>query len=162
MSSHIELELPWSEAEAMKASKLYYDYDMRHSAKRYIGWLFVAMVQFGIVGALKHDAYGLLFISTFLVAYWYYGRWFLRKGMIRRFYKQHHQDNTHLTMQISQEGVSVNGTLIGWDEVLKVLHLEEGYLLQTEQGTLFIENRYFTNSRDKVLFETWAKEKEKL
>ncbi len=162
MSKKIHFELPWSEALALKASKLYYDYDMRHSAKRYIGWLFVGLVQFGIVGALKHNSYGLLFVSTFLVVYWYYGRWYLRKGMIKRFYRQHHSDSERLEVVVDTTGISVNGAQITWQEVLKVLVLEEGFVVQTQKGTLFFEKEYFDNSSDRAAFKSLAKKEEKL
>ena len=162
MSKKIVFELPWSEALALKASKLYYDYDMRHSAKRYIGWLFVALVQFGIVGALKHDSYALLYLSTFLVVYWYYGRWYLRKGMIKRFYRQHHNESEHLEVVVDAIGISINGAQIRWEEVLKVLVLEEGFVVQTQKGTLFFENSYFRKGNDKTTFKSLAKKEEKL
>ncbi len=162
MSEKIVFELPWSEALALKASKLYYDYDMRHSAKRYIGWLFVGLVQFGIVGALKHDSYGLLFTSTFLVVYWYYGRWYLRKGMIKRFYRQHHSDAEHLQVEVDESGISVNGEQITWQEVLKVLVFDEGFVVQTQKGTLFFEKEYFANSSERAAFKALAKKEEKL
>ena len=162
MSKKIVFELPWSEALALKASKLYYDYDMRHSAKRYIGWLFVALVQFGIVGALKHDSYALLYLSTFLVVYWYYGRWYLRRGMIKRFYRQHHSNSERLEVVVDTTGISINGAQIAWQEVLKVLVLEEGFVVQTQQGTLFFEKEYFTSSSDRVAFKSLAKKEEKL
>jgi len=50
MSKVVEINFNWSQELALKASKLYYDYDMKNSNKRYIGWFFVALVQFGIVG----------------------------------------------------------------------------------------------------------------
>jgi hypothetical protein len=61
MSKKIEIAFKWDKDSALQASKLYYDYDMKNSSKRYIGWFFVALVQFGIVGALKHDVFGLLY-----------------------------------------------------------------------------------------------------
>ena len=161
MSEKIVFELPWSEALALKASKLYYDYDMRHSAKRYIGWLFVGLVQFGIVGALKHDSYGLLFTSTFLVVYWYYGRWYLRKGMIKRFYK-HHSESERLEVVVDAMGISINGAQITWQDVLKVLTLEEGFVVQTQKGTLFFEKEHFASSSDRASFKSLAKKEEKL
>jgi len=162
MSKSIELELAWSKEEALKGSKLYYDYDMRNSAKRYIGWAFVGLVQFGIVGALKHDSFGLLYLSTFLVLYWYYGRWYLRKNMIERFYEKSNTQDTKLQLKISKNGVQINDALISWDLVLKVIDMEEGFLINTATNSLFLEKSSFQKPQDITFFKALLKEEEKL
>ncbi len=162
MSKSIELELVWGKEEALKGSKLYYDYDMRHSAKRYIGWAFVGLVQFGIVGALKHDSFGLLYISTFLVLYWYYGRWYLRKMMIERFYKKSNSKDTTLKLSISKEGLQIKEERISWDAVVKVIETEEGFLLNTTENILFLEKSFFQKPEDISYFKSLLKEKKKL
>jgi len=162
MSSKVTFELLWSEESAIRASKLYYDYDMKNSAKRYIGWLFVALVQFGIVGALKHNSYGILFVATFLVAYWYYGRWYLRAGMIKRFYKKHHSEDELLKIEIDAKKIALNTQVIPWEEVERVIELEEGFILQTLTNTLFFENTLFKKGSDKMEFRRFASEAQKL
>jgi len=162
MSKPIEVSFTWNKELALKTSKLYYDYDMRHSNKRYVGWFFVALVQFGIVGALKHNSYGLLYLSTFLVAYWYYGRWFLRKRMLARYYDKNNAQNIEIHFDIDGNGLHGKEKNISWDEVLKVIELEEGVLVQAKENALFFANTAFRNVDDKIRFIKMAKEKGKL
>ena len=82
MSKQVEASFVWSESVALRSSELFYKYEFRHSYRRYLGWLFIAMAQFGVVGALKHDAYGMLIVSSFLLLYWYGVRWQLRKRLV--------------------------------------------------------------------------------
>ena len=162
MSKPIEVSFEWNKELALKTSKLYYDYDMRHSNKRYVGWFFVALVQFGIVGALKHDSYGLLYLSTFLVGYWYYGRWFLRKQMLERYYDRNNPQNLQIEFSIDESGLHGKGKNISWDEILKVIALEEGVLVQAQENALFFANAAFKKEGDKSRFLKMAKAKGKI
>jgi uncharacterized membrane protein YobD (UPF0266 family) len=139
----IEISLEWNKENALKSSKMFYEYDMRNSGKRYIGWLFVGLTQFAIVGALKHDAYGLLVISTFLVSYWYYLRRYLRFKMLERFYAT--LEPTVLKFILKEDGLYNGENLIKWDEIFRVISLEDGVLLHTNTNTLFFEKKAFKN-----------------
>ena len=145
----VEIRFVWSKELAVKASKLYYDWDMRNSSKRYIGWLFIALVQFAIVGALKHHAFGLLYLSTFLVIYWYYIRWYIRKRMIVKYYDGSQIDNKEVVFTLRGEGLYYGNDLIDWDHIFKVVKFEGGILLQTLHHTLFFEKSAF-NSYDEM------------
>jgi len=161
MSKNIEIKFRWSKDLAIKASKLYYDWDMKASSKRYIGWLFIAMMQFGVVGALKHDAFGLLFISTFLVIYWYYIRWFVRKRMIVKFYEKSGLDDTDVVFVLQDDGLHYDDTLIGWDDISTVVKFDDGILIQTTDYTLFFQRDAFSSYKDMTRFLDVMKTKEK-
>ena len=162
MSKPIEVNFKWNKELALTTSKLYYDYDMRHSNKRYLGWFFVALVQFGIVGALKHDSYGLLYLSTFLVLYWYYGRWYLRKRMLLRFYDKNVPKNVDVHFSIDAEGLHGNNEVILWDDIIKIIQLEEGVLVQSTESALFFDKSAFKNAQERRRFIKMATEKGKI
>ena len=144
MFKPIEVNLKWTKELAIKASKLYYDYDMRNSSKRYIGWLFIALTQFGIVGAMKHDSFGLLYLSTFLVLYWYYGRWYLRRNMIVRFYNSaSYLNDKDLLFILEEDGLHFDDKVIGWNDIYKAIKVDNGVLLQTSFSTMFFEKTSF-------------------
>jgi len=143
MSKPVEIRFIWSKEAAVKASKLYYDWDMKHSSKRYIGWLFIALVQFAIVGALKHHVFGLLYLSTFLVIYWYYIRWYIRKRMIVRYYERSQTEKREVLFTLTDEGLSYEDVLIDWDHIFKAVKFDDGILLQTLKHTLFFEKDAF-------------------
>ena len=162
MSKAITIHFIWSKELALKASKLYYDYDMKHSSKRYIGWFFVALTQFGIVGALKHNSFGLLYLSTFLVLYWYYGRWYIRQRMIQKFYDKNGEDAKEIVFKLDEEGLHIENNLTPWEDIVKVIKFDDGFLIQTRNATLFFENDFFQSSDDRVTFMSLAKEKGKV
>jgi len=162
MSKPIKVSFEWNKELALKTSKLYYDYDMRHSNKRYMGWFFVGLVQFGIVGALKHDSYGILFISTFFVTYWYYGRWYFRRRMLQKFYAKNMPKNLKVIFTIDDEGLHSQEKLIHWDGIIKVIELEEGVFIQNSDNAYYFENSAFKPRKDKIALLSIAKEKEKI
>jgi len=161
MFKEIKISFTWDKESAIKASKLYYDWDMRNSSKRYIGWLFIALTQFAIVGALKHNAYGLLYISTFLVVYWYYGRWYLRQQMIQRFYKKSNIDNTKVTLFLKNDGLHYNDSIIEFDNIKKVLEIDEAIIVQTDSMPLFLTKDAFVNYESLHQFLNIMREKGK-
>ena len=161
MFKEIKISFTWDKELAIKASKLYYDWDMRNSSKRYIGWLFIALTQFAIVGALKHNAYGLLYISTFLVVYWYYGRWYLRQQMIQRFYKKSNIDNTKVTLFLKNDGLHYNDSIIEFDNIKKVLEIDEAIIVQTDSMPLFLTKDAFVNYESLHQFLNIMREKGK-
>jgi len=158
----VSISYVWSKDIALKASKLYYDYDMKNSSKRYIGWFFVALTQFAIVGALKHDVFGLLYVSTFLVFYWYYGRWYLRKRMMEKFYEKNGVEGKKIEFLLDKDGLHFEDQLVDWDHIEKVIKFDDGILIQTDNSTLFFQNDFFASSADRVTFMELAKEKGKV
>ncbi len=162
MFKPIEIKFTWSKELAIKASKLYYDYDMRNSRKRYVGWLFVAFVQFGIVGALKHNSYGMLYLSTFLVAYWYYIRWYMRKSMIVKFYNNSNIDNNEVTFTLKDDGLHHDDKIIDFENISKVIQFDDGVLLQTTSNTLFFEKTAFNSVKEMKKFISIMKERGKI
>ena len=148
MSKSIQITLDWNEEEALKASKLFYDYDMRHSLKRYIGWFFIALMQFGIVAALKYNAYGLLVISSFLVLYWYYGRWYLRSRLIRKYYRKKGLQNSTLHIRCDKEGIFIENIPIRWEDIYAVIDTKSALLLNTQKEPLYIPYSAFDDMDD--------------
>ena len=160
---NVEIKFTWSKDLAIKASKLYYDYDMKNSSKKYIGWLFIALMQFGVVGALKHDSFGLLSVSTFLVIYWYYIRWFLRKRIIINFYEKSGLDDNDVIFTLENDGLHYdNSTIIDWDHIYKVVKFDDGILVQTIDSTLFFQREAFNSYEDVQRFVKIMKNKGKI
>jgi len=162
MSKEIEIRFQWSKDLAVKASKLYYDYDMKASSKRYIGWFFVALTQFGIVGALKHDSFGILFISTFLVIYWYYIRWYVRKSMIEKYYEKSNLDKKDVLFLLKDDGLHYDDIIIEWSDIEKVIPFDDGILMHTSQNTLFFQKDAFQSYDDMQEFLNIMREKGKV
>ena len=162
MSKNIEISFRWTKELAIEASQKFYEYDMRHSNKRYLGWFFVGVTQFAIVGALKHDSYGLLYASTFLVAYWYYGRWYLRKSMLEKFYNKQDIDAKEAHFVLKEDGLYSEDLLIPWENIFRVIKLEDGILVQVQNNTLFFKRDAFKSYEDQQKFLEIMKTKGKI
>jgi hypothetical protein len=162
MSKEIKIEFTWTKELAIEASQKFYEYDMRHSNKRYLGWFFVGLTQFAIVGALKHDSYGLLYLSTFLVGYWYYGRWYLRKSMLEKFYNKREIQAKKTYFKLKEDGLYNENTLIPWDEIFKIIKLDDGILVQIQNNTLFFKREFFSSYEDMQSFLATMKKQGKL
>jgi len=162
MSDIIDIKFTWSKDLAIKASKLYYDWDMKTSSKRYIGWFFIAMMQFGVVGALKYDSFGILFVSTFLVIYWYYIRWFVRKQMIVKFYDKSGLDAKDVVFSLRDDGLFYGDVVINWDNIQKVIRFDDGILVQTKDSTLFFQKEAFVCYDDMQKFIDIMKKRDKI
>ena len=158
MSKNIEIEYLWTKELFLQASRATYEFELRHSPKRFLGWFFIIMTQFGVVGALKKDAYGLLLVSSVLVVYWYFFRWRIRKLLISKTYNNSTAKETQFSMQAKKDGLSVNGTLLRWKEITEAVSLKEGFLLYYGDTFLYIPKSAFKSVEQKDLFSHLAKD----
>ncbi len=141
MFKPINLRYTWDKESFIDASKVAYDYELIHSPKRFLGWLFIAMTQFGVVAAMKKGSIGLLLISTILVVYWYFFRWKIRKKLIEKSFdtKQEYHIN------IDKNKITINENYINWDSILEVVSLEKGFLVFYENSSMFFPKNAFEN-----------------
>jgi len=154
MSKTIEAKFVWSEAVALLSSELFYKYEFRHSYRRYIGWLFIAMAQFGVVGALKHDAYGMLVVSSFLLIYWYAIRWQLRKRLALKLFSGSPQANQEIMTSFDTEGLETDGEKVLWTKVVKVVEKGAGFLFYTQEQPSFFPKEAFSSSDERDALRT--------
>ena len=148
MSNTVTLQVEWNTKRAVQASKALYDYEMKHSLKRYVGWIFIAFMQFGIVALYKHQNPTLLLVSSFLVAYWYYGRWYLRRYFIEKYYKKRNLQNTVIMISCSDEGLQVGSKKLSWEGILNAVDTNNALLLQTSEDILYIPYDAFKELED--------------
>ena len=161
ISKEIEVKYKWDEDSFLEASKIGYEYTLKNSYKRYLGWLFIIIAQFGVVAALKKGAFGLLLISTILIIYWYFLRWPIRAFFIKREFKKSNLENKEFKVKISKDYIEINGIKIKWSDIKSVISLKRGYLLELNRELLFLPKSAFTNKEAKEYFIDLAKEKSK-
>ncbi len=155
----MQIELKWDEKRFLEGAKLAYDYDMRQTWRRYVGWLFIAMTQFGVVGAIRHGSVGLLLISTLLVLYWYFLRWPLRKRVLRRFFKRSAVAGKRLRLMLEEKGLCVDDQCIPWDRFTRVIATETGYLLDMGDGFFYLPRSIFASAKMRNDFVATLKER---
>ena len=147
----------WNIQNFTKATKALYDFNLKHSPKRFLGWLFIALTQFGVVGALKKDVYGLLIVSTILVIYWYALRWPMRKIMLKRNFKN--SQEKMFEIKANNEVLQLNEIKIDWSEIVEAISLKDGFVLYYGESYLFIPKDSFSSPDEKDNFSHLLKDK---
>ena len=158
MSKKIILEYRWDKETFLQASKAIYDFHMKHSPKRFLGWFFIALTQFGVVGALKKDVYGLLIVSTLLVVYWYALRWPLRKVMLLRSFDSSEIKDHLFHIKIDDRGVNIDEATLLWNDIQELIALCDGFLLYQGDAFLFFPKSAFHSQKDRETFISYVKE----
>lgn len=159
MSEPLTLEVTWDEATFLEGAKTAYDYDMRHTWRRYMGWFFIALTQFGVVAAVRHGSVGLLLVSTLLVLYWYGLRWPLRKRMLKRFFARMPDAGKRLRLDVGEEGICVDDRCVEWNRIGRAILSDSGYLLEMGDAFLYIPRRSFRNAESRNEFVGTLKQK---
>ena len=149
MSKEISISFLWDKKTYINASKVAYDYELKKSNRKYIGWFFIALTQFGVVAAMKKGSIGLLLVSTFLVLYWYLFRWKMRKKVIERTFDKLSNANQTYHLKISKDTLSINQKALEWSDITKVLVLDEGVFIYLQEDALFIPNNAFKEIEEK-------------
>ena len=155
--SSINFNYKWDKPTYMQAAKVAYNYEFKNSKKRYIGFFFIALTQFGVVAILKKGAPGLLFVSSFLVLYWYLLRWKLREASIKKAFDKLPTANMQYSVDANNYGININSQIIQWQDILKVVSLSEGALIYTKDNFFFFPANAFKNLEDKNSFSKLAK-----
>ena len=155
--SSINFNYKWDKPTYMQAAKVAYNYEFKNSKKRYIGFFFIALTQFGVVAILKKGAPGLLFVSSFLVLYWYLLRWKLREASIKKSFDKSPTANMQYSVDANNYGININSQIIQWQDILKVVSLSEGALIYTKDNFFFFPANAFKNLEDKNSFSKLAK-----
>ena len=153
----ININYIWNKEVFISASEATYNFELKHSPKRFLGWFFIALVQFGVVGALKKDAYGLLLIATVLVIYWYALRWPMRRFMIAKTYEASSNKNHNFKIVADKEALHVDERKISWSEISEIISLQNAFLLYYGTSFLFIPKSAFVCDDEKDRFSHLAK-----
>jgi len=146
----VTIKIPWSKSLFLEGAKVIYDYDMRHSWRRYFGWFLIALSQFGVVMAMKGGAIGLLLLSTILIIYWYSLRWSFRKRLLERFFDKEERE-AKLNISLSKEGVAIDKKILPWESFKRAIITDNSYLLEINSNRfLYLPYRFFSD-KDRAL-----------
>jgi len=160
--SPIEIAYVWDRKNFEKAFANAYTHQYKNSARRYIGWLFVAMAQFGVVAVLKGGTVGLLMLSTLLILYWYgLKKWFVRRRALRAF-ENSALKGKRITLRITQDGVTQGEHRVPWEQIEGVVPVEEDILLYHQNTAFYIPTTAFASIEQKSALKNLAKERGKL
>jgi hypothetical protein len=115
--------------------------------------------QFGVVAAFKKGAFGLLFISTFLLIYWYLLRWPIRAFIIKREFKKSGLKDKEFIVSFNDDYIEINGVKINWSDIKSIASIKNGYLLEIPPQMLFLPKSAFKQKEAKEYFIKLAKSK---
>ena len=161
-SKQVQVSWKWDRENFEKSFEEAYTYHYKNSARRYIGWLFIAMAQFGVVAALKKGSVALLLFSTLLLLYWYVvKKWLLKKRALKSFQNAPLRDQV-IMMTIDREGIRQGDKVLSWDEIDGLVPLEGGVMLYQQGREFYIPASAFPSVEEMSRFKSIAKEKGKL
>ena len=141
------IEYIYDSEHVVDSNKEFFDYEMRHTKNRYIGWFFVALTQFAIVAALKYHSFSLLIFSTFALVYWYYLRWQIKKFFLIRGFKDSPLKDTTICVSFDKKALHVNESEISLESINKVKETEVGFLVYLVNSSLFFSKSSFIDRK---------------
>jgi len=162
ISKPIKISFVWDRENLLKAFESAYRYHYTHSARRYIGWLFVALAQFGVVAALKKGAFGLLLFSTILLLYWYVVKKALLKQRALKAFAHSPLKDRRISFEVSEAGIMQEGVMTPWERIEGVVPSGEGVMLYQEGREYYIPAGAFGGVEAMSRFKSLAREKGKL
>jgi len=165
MSKPIKIKYRWNKQNVEKLFESSYKYQFNHSSKRYIGWLFVAILQFGVVAALKKGSIAILIFASIVLLYWYYGKKFIAKKRADKSFTQSSFKDKTIHIEVSDEGFEINSNQgkihWSWNEVDEVITLEDDIMLYKYPYFHYIPATAFTSLEEKSQFKKMAREHQK-
>ena len=158
----IEISYIWDKENFEKAFSRSYTHQFKHSARRYVGWFFIALAQFGVVAALKGGSVGLLMLSTILILYWYgIKKWLVHRRAVA-VYEKSALKNSQITLQISDEGIKQNTMFVSWEDLKGLVPIEDDILLYYGENAFYISANAFQSIEDRSALKCLVKEKGRL
>jgi len=166
MSKPIRMEYVWNRENVEKLFETSYRYMFEHSARRYIGWFFIALLQFGIVAMYKKGAPGLMMFASLALIYWYgLRKWLARRRALRSWERSPWRDQT-IRILADDEGLEIHretgGEQWSWDEIDGVVPLGEDILLLREPHLHYIPASAFQSIEARSAFKALARQYGKL
>jgi hypothetical protein len=158
----VNISYTWDRENFEKAFSRSYTHQFKNSARRYVGWFFVALAQFGVVAALKGGSIGLLMLATILILYWYViKKWLVHQRAVKA-YENSPLKNSQIKLQITQEGVKQENIFIPWQDIQGLVPIEDDILLYYKEKAFYIPSNAFASIEEKSALKSLAKEKGRL
>ncbi len=160
--SKVKISYIWDEQNFNKLFNKAYNYQFKNSPRRYIGWLFIALAQFGVVAAFKKGSIAILLFSSILLIYWYYIKKILVK---RRAYKEFLDSplkDKRIELIVNRDGIEQGDTKILWSDIEEVVPIGDDILIVSKNRSYYIPSSGFESIEERSYFKSLAKEAGKL
>jgi len=160
MSKPIKISYLWNQDNIDKLFEASYKYQFNNSGKRYFGWLLIALMQYGVVVALKKDAFAILLFSTIMLAYWYYGKKWIAQKRAKKSFEQSEFRDKKIEMLIDKSGFNIlspHKESLTWSEVQEVIELGDDIMLYSHPNFHYIPAKGFDSIEEKSRFKSMVK-----
>ena len=165
MFKPIEVSYIWNKKNVENLFEASYKYQFEHSRRRYIGWFFIALLQYGIVVAVKKEVFVILLFSTIVLFYWYYGKkWIAQKRAKKSFEASEFKDK-EIKLTVKEDGFELLAPIKehwSWKEIDEVVSLGDDIMLYKYPNFHYIPSSGFTSLEEKSRFKSMAKKYGKL
>ncbi len=166
MYEPVNITYTWNRENVEKLFDTSYSYLFKHSSRRYIGWLFIAILQFGVVAALKKGSIAILLFSSIVLLYWYYGKKLIaRRRALNSFERSPFRDKK-IEINVSDKGFDIRGTEEpvhwSWEEIDEVIPAGDDILLFKNPNFHYIPSSGFSSLEMKSAFKSLARKHDKL
>jgi len=145
------LTIKWDENIFLEGAKAYYDYTLKHSKKRVLGWIFIAILQFGIVMLLKQGTYGMVLLGSILTLYWYFLRWPIRRALLKMAFKKSPLANKEINIDINKNRLLIDNQELSFEKIKDFIKSDRGYLLIIDKGFIYIPFNKLSKKDEKFL-----------
>ena len=161
MSKPIKVSYIWNKENIEKLFDASYKYQFEHSRKRYIGWFFIALMQYGIVIALKKEAFAILLFTTIVLFYWYYGKKWIAQKRARKSFEASAFKDKEIKLTVDKDGfklISPKKEHWSWNEVDEVISLGEDIMIYKYPNFHYIPSNGFKSIEEKSRFKSLVKQ----
>ncbi len=166
MSEPVRISYRWDAQNVKRLFDASYRYQFEHSAKRYIGWFFIALAQFGVVAAMKQGGFGLLIFSTIVLFYWYYGKKAIAKHRAKASFETSPFKDKTITMEVDDDDFTIDAhdeqVHWSWEDIDEVIPLGEDIMLYKYPYFHYIPANGFASLEEKSRFKSMARAHGKL
>ncbi len=160
MSKPIEVSYIWNKENIEKLFDASYKYQFEHSRKRYIGWFFIALMQYGIVIALKKEAFAILLFTTIVLFYWYYGKKWIAQKRARKSFEASEFKDKEIKLTVDKDGlhlITPNKEDWSWDEIEEIVSLGDDIMIYKYPNFHYIPTNGFESIEEKSRFKSLVK-----
>ncbi len=165
MSKPIAVSYIWNRENIEKLFEASYKYQFENSRKRYIGWFFIALMQYGIVVALKKEAFAILLFTTIVLFYWYYGKKWIAYRRAKKSFEASEFKDKEIKLTVDKNGFELITPIFehwSWNEIDEVVSLGDDIMLYKCPNFHYIPASGFSSMEEKNRFKRLAKVKGKL
>ena len=156
-NSSVNISFKWDKDTILNSFDAIYNDEYKNSPRRLVGWILIAMSQFGVVAALKKNSFGLLIFSTIMLIYWFYGKKYIAKKRALANFEKDPLKDKEISLQATKDGIEIENHFWKWGDMDTVDELEKGFLLIKEPKHYFIPLSGFKSFEDKSRFKSFFK-----